>query len=233
MATRNPFDPTFEQLPATLPIFPLSGALLLPGGRLPLNIFEPRYLGMVFDALASHRMIGMIHPVRPGGFAGDGLPEDQGGLPPVHTIGCAGRIVQFAETDDGRVLLSLLGVARFQVRTELPLHAHGWRPVLPDFTRFAADLAWREEKVELDRQRLQAALQAYFRARKLDTDWDAVAKAADNNLVTSLSMLCPFGPAEKQALLEATDSTARARLLIAFLEMGAFGGTPQAPLSRH
>jgi Lon protease-like protein len=233
MATRNPFDPTFAQLPTTLPIFPLSGALLLPGGRLPLNIFEPRYLAMVFDALGSHRMIGMVHPMRPGGFAGDGLPEDLGGPPPVHGIGCAGRIVQFAETDDGRVVLSLLGVARFDIRSELPLHAHGWRPVMPDFARFAGDLAWRGEKVELDRERLQAALQAYFRARQLDTDWDAVAKTADNNLVTSLSMLCPFGPAEKQALLEATDSTVRARLLIAFLEMGAFGGTPQAPVSRH
>jgi Lon protease-like protein len=232
MAGRNPFDPSFEQLPATLPIFPLSGVLLLPGGRLPLNIFEPRYLAMVLEALADDRMIGMVMPQRPGGFAGDGLPE-QSGLPQVQSIGCAGRIVQFAETEDGRILLSLAGIARFEIRTELPLHPNGWRSVSADFERFRNDLEWRSEKTELDRPRLMAALQAFFRARKLDTDWDAVSKAADNNLVTSLSMLCPFGPAEKQALLEAPDSTARARLLTAFLEMGAFGDQPQSTVSRH
>ena len=100
---RNPFEPSLEQLPETLPIFPLSGVLLLPGGKLPLNIFEPRYLAMIFDALAGHRMIGMVQPVQPGGFAGDGLPTDDG-RPKVHKVGCAGRIVSFNETEDGRLL---------------------------------------------------------------------------------------------------------------------------------
>ena len=198
---RNPFEPRFEQLPETLPIFPLSGVLLLPGGKLPLNVFEPRYLAMIFDALAGHRMIGMVQPQQPGGFAGDGLPTDDG-RPKVHKVGCAGRIVSFNETEDGRLLLALSGVCRFDILREL------------------------------DRERLMAALAAFFRGRNLSTDWDAVKQAADANLVTSLSMVLPFGPAEKQALLEAADSTARAKLLIAFLEMNAFGQSSQTPPSR-
>ncbi|HEX9556354.1 MAG TPA: LON peptidase substrate-binding domain-containing protein, partial [Reyranella sp.] len=111
MAGRNPFEPGFEQLPETLPIFPLSGVLLLPGGKLPLNVFEPRYLAMVFDALAGPRLIGMVQPVQPGGYAGDGLPTADG-KPQVHRIGCAGRITSFNETEDGRLLLALSGVCR-------------------------------------------------------------------------------------------------------------------------
>ena len=232
MATRNHFDPAFDQLPSLLPIFPLSGVLLLPGGRLPLNIFEPRYLAMVLGALGHHRMIGMVQPQKPGGFAGDGLPAD-GGLPPVNSIGCVGRIVQFSEVEDGRLLLSLAGVVRFEIQEERPLHADGWRSVVPSYERFRSDLEWRDEKVDIDRTRLLAALQAFFRSRKLDTDWDALSKAADHNLVTSLCMVCPFGPAEKQALLEADDSSARARLLIAFLEMGGFSEQRSGPPARH
>ena len=115
---RNPFEPSFEQLPETLPIFPLSGVLLLPGGKLPLNVFEPRYLARVFEALAGHRMIGMVQPLQPGGYAGDGMPTDDG-RPPVHRIGCAGRIVSFNETEDGRLLLALSGVSRFEIVREL------------------------------------------------------------------------------------------------------------------
>lgn len=229
--SRNPFEPPFEQLPETLPIFPLAGVLLLPGGRLPLNIFEPRYLAMTFDALAGHRMIGLVQPLRPGGFAGDGRPEPAG-APPVHGVGCAGRIVQFAETDDGRLMVTLAGVCRFEAGEELAPHA-GYRRVIPRFGRFRADLDHDSEAVEIDRPRLTAALQAFFRAKNLSADWDVVAKASDTNLVTSLSMVCPFGPAEKQALLEAEDSTARGKLLVAFLEMGAFGDKPDGPPSRH
>jgi Lon protease-like protein len=229
---RSPFEPTFEQLPETLPIFPLSGVLLLPGGRLPLNIFEPRYLAMVFDALAGPRLIGMVQPMQPGGFAGDGLPTSDG-RPPVHRVGCAGRIASFSETDDGRLLLALSGVCRFEIVRELePAHG-GYRRVSSVFSAFRADLeAPHEERVELDRERLMAALAAFFRGRNLSTDWEAVKKAADTNLVTSLSMVLPFGPAEKQALLEAVDSVARAKLLIAFLEMNAFAPDPQTPPSR-
>ncbi len=231
MSERNPFDPSFERLPDTLPIFPLSGVLLLPGGRLPLNIFEPRYLAMIFDSLAGHRMIGMVQPVQPGGYAGDGLPADDG-RPRVHPIGCAGRIVSFSETDDGRLLLALAGICRFRVGSELDLAQGGYRRVAAQFSSYRADMDHADEAVTLDRERLMAALAAFFRGRNLSTDWDAVKKAADGNLVTSLSMMLPFGPAEKQALLEAKDSSARAKLLIAFLEMTAFGPSSDTPPQR-
>ena len=231
MARRNPFEPTFEQLPETLPIFPLSGVLLLPGGKLPLNIFEPRYLAMVFDALAGSRLIGMVQPMQPGGFAGDGRPTPDG-RPPVHRIGCAGRIVSFSETEDGRLLLALSGVCRFEIVRELELAHGGYRRVSSVFSGFRGDIESGGEIVELDRERLMAALAAFFRGRNLSTDWEAVKQAADANLVSSLSMVLPFGPAEKQALLEAADSTARAKLLIAFLEMNAFGSGSETPPKR-
>jgi Lon protease-like protein len=224
----NPFDPVFKQLPDTLPIFPLSGVLLLPGGKLPLNVFEPRYLAMIFDALAGHRMIGMVRPVQPGGYAGDGLPTDDG-KPKVHKVGCAGRIVSFNETEDGRLLLALSGVCRFEVGRELELAQGGYRRVSAIFSPYRADLDHGDEAVELDRERLMAALAAFFRGKNLSTDWDAVKQAADGNLVTSLSMVLPFGPVEKEALLEAADTTARAKLLVAFLEMAAFGQPPDTP----
>ena len=228
---RNPFEPGFEQLPDTLPIFPLSGVLLLPGGKLSLNVFEPRYLAMVFDALAGHRMIGMVQPLQPGGFAGDGLPTDDGS-PKVHRIGCAGRITSFNETEDGRLLLALSGVCRFEIVRELDLAHGGYRRVSSVFSPYRADLDDTDPMpVELDRERLMAALAAFFRSRKLSTDWDAVKQAADANLVTSLSMVLPFGPTEKQALLEATDTSARAKLLVGFLEMEAFA-PPSEPTPR-
>ena len=210
---RNPFEPSFEQLPETLPIFPLSGVLLLPGGKLPLNVFEPRYLAMIFDALAGHRMIGMVQPQQPGGFAGDGLPTDDG-RPKVHKVGCAGRIVSFNETEDGRLLLALSGICRFDIVRELePAHG-GYRRVSSVFSPYRADLDHADEPVELDRERLMAALAAFFRSRNLSTDWDAVKQAADANLVTSLSMVLPFGPAEKQALLEAAERSGAAEPLV-------------------
>ena len=231
MSRQNPFDPVFEQLPDTLPIFPLSGVMLLPGGKLPLNVFEPRYLAMIFDSLAGHRLIGMVQPMQPGGFAGDGMPVEDG-KPKVHKVGCAGRIVSFSETEDGRLLLALSGVCRFEIGRELDLAQGGYRRVSSLFAPYRADLDHADELVELDRERLMAALAAFFRSRSLSTDWDAVKQAGDRNLMTSLSMMLPFGPAEKQALLEAADTTARAKLLVAFLEMGAFGQPPDSSPQR-
>ena len=228
MSRQNPFDPSFEQLPETLPIFPLSGVLLLPGGRLPLNIFEPRYLAMIFDALAGHRMIGMVQPMQPGGFAGDGLPSEDG-RPKVHQVGCAGRIVSFNEAEDGRLLLALAGICRFQIVRELDLAQGGYRRVSALFSPYRTDLDHADDVVALDRERLMAGLAAFFRGRNLSTDWEAVKKAGDANLVASLAMVLPFGPAEKQALLEAADTTARAKLLVAFLEMAAFSPTDTPP----
>jgi uncharacterized protein len=225
---RNPFDPSFERLPDTLPIFPLSGVLLLPGGKLPLNIFEPRYLAMIFDSLAGHRMIGMVQPLQPGGYAGDGMPADDG-RPKVHQVGCAGRVVSFNETEDGRLLLALSGVCRFQISRELDIAQGGYRRVSALFSPYRADLDHADEMVTVDRERLMAGLAAFFRGKNLSTDWDAVKNADDLNLVNSLSMVLPFGPAEKQALLEASDTSARAKLLIAFLEMAAFGPQSETP----
>ena len=231
MSRQNPFDPVFEQLPDTLPIFPLSGVMLLPGGKLPLNVFEPRYLAMIFDSLAGHRLIGMVQPMQPGGFAGDGMPVEDG-KPKVHRVGCAGRIVSFNETEDGRLLLALSGVCRFEIGRELDLAQGGYSRVSSLFAPYRADLDHADELVELDRERLMAALAAFFRHRNLSTDWEAVKQAADRNLITSLSMVLPFGPVEKQALLEAADTTARAKLLTAFLEMGAFGQPPESTPQR-
>jgi Lon protease-like protein len=225
---RNPFDPSFERLPDTLPIFPLSGVLLLPGGKLPLNVFEPRYLAMIFDSLAGHRMIGMVQPVQPGGYAGDGMASDDGS-PKVHQVGCAGRIVSFNETEDGRLLLALSGVSRFQITRELDVAQGGYRRVSALFSPYRADLDYIDELVALDRERLIAGLAAFFRGKNLSTDWDAVKNADDLNLVNSLSMALPFGPAEKQALLEAPDTSARAKLLVAFLEMTAFATPSDTP----
>ncbi|CAN5708680.1 LON peptidase substrate-binding domain-containing protein [soil metagenome] len=231
MSASNPFDPGFEQLPDTLPIFPLSGVLLLPGGKLPLNVFEPRYLSMIFDSLAGHRMIGMVQPMQPGGYAGDGLPVDDG-RPKLHKVGCAGRIVSFNETEDGRLLLALSGVCRFEIGRELDLAQGGYRRVSSLFAPYRADLDHADELVALERERLMAALATFFRSRNLSTDWEAVKQAGDRNLVTSLSMMLPFGPLEKEALLEAADTTARAKLLVGFLEMGAFGPPPDSSPQR-
>jgi hypothetical protein len=228
VSNRNPFDPSFEQLPETLPLFPLSGVLLLPGGKLPLNIFEPRYLAMIFDSLAGHRMIGMVQPMQPGGFAGDGLPSEDG-RPKVHHVGCAGRVVSFNETEDGRLLLALSGVSRFQITRELDPAQGGYRRVSVLFSPYRADLDYADEMVALDRERLMAGLAAFFKGKNLSTDWDAVKKADDLNLINSLSMVLPFGPVEKQALLEAADTSARAKLLIGFLEMAALTPSSDTP----
>jgi len=198
------------QLPEILPIFPLPGVLLLPRGRLPLNIFEPRYLAMTEDAIAGRRLIGMIQPSDP---AADNRH------PLVYPTGCAGRITSFAETDDGRYLITLTGVSRFRIREELPL-MRSYRRVVPDWSEFASDLE-REPAAELDRERLVAALQAYFAQRQLKADLDAIRKASVGEIVTSLSMMCPFEPSEKQALLDAPNLAERTQLLLAIIEMAA------------
>jgi len=196
-----------DELPAVLPIFPLTGVLLLPRGRLPLNIFERRYLAMFDDALASQRMIGMIQPSQP-------LPGEPS--PPVFTVGCAGRITSFNESGDGRYLVTLDGIARFRVSEELPLH-RGYRRVVPDWTPFAVDLG--EEDCDVDRGRLIGLLQAYFRQQGLSANWDAIGNAPDERLLTSLAMICPFEPGEKQALLEARCLSDRGRLMMTLLEI--------------
>jgi Lon protease-like protein len=195
-------------LPAILPIFPLTGVLLLPRGRLPFHIFEPRYLAMTRDALAGQRLIGMVQPSDP-------MVTDAN--PPVYPIGCAGRITSFAETDDGRFLITLTGISRFRISEELPL-LEGYRRVVPEWADFARDLE-SEEETGFDRERLTRGLRTFFQQHQISADWDAITSVPVDRLVTSIAMMCPFEPSEKQALLEASDLDDRARLLMAIVEM--------------
>jgi Lon protease-like protein len=209
------FRPGFEELPRVVPIFPLPGVLLLPGGRLPLNIFEPRYLAMVRDALAGERAIGMIQP--------RGQAADIGAAK-VYETGCLGRITAFSETDDGRYLITLTGLIRFIVARELPL-MEGYRRVAADYDRFRGDLEGGAEDGPdgetgaIDRARLLETLGTYFEAQGIESDWEAIEEAGDAALVTWLAMLCPFAAPEKQALLEVMSLPERASTMTAIMEM--------------
>ena len=200
-----------EDLPATFPVFPLTGALLLPRGRLPLNIFEPRYLALVEDALAAGRMFGMIQP--------DCRAAPLAAGPALYRVGCLGRLSSFSETEDGRYLVTLTGVIRFALAEELGPR-RGYRLARADFSRFAADLD-AAPLAGFDRPALLAALRAYFAHCAIEANWDAIAAMADDALVTTLCMACPFDPAEKQALLESDTQADRAAALLALLHIDA------------
>jgi Lon protease-like protein len=204
------FRPRLADLPEEFAVFPLTGAVLLPGGRLPLNIFEPRYLAMVEDALANGRMFGMIQPDRahPSGPTG----------PALYRVGCLGRLTSFSETDDGRFLITLTGMIRFMVGEELPM-TRGYRRVRGRFDGFAADLEPQAGETAFDRKGLIAALRTYFMRREIDPNWDAINAMKDETLVTTLGMVCPFDPAEKQALLESASAADRAATLFTLLEI--------------
>ncbi len=200
--------PVLADLPAEFPVFPLSGALLLPHGRLPLNIFEPRYLAMTEDALAQGRMLAMIQPDRahPAGPNGS----------TTYRIGCLGRLTSFSETDDGRYLITLTGVIRFTVAEELEMR-RGYRRVRGSFAGFEADLTPAEAVAGFDRELLLSALRAYFTRRAFDANWDAIRGMADATLVNTLAMVCPFDPVEKQALLESASLADRTATLLTLL----------------
>lgn len=202
-------------LPEILPIFPLSGAILLPRARLPLNIFEPRYLAMIEDVLANGRMIGMIQPNIPASV----VEGQEGALPPVFNVGCAGRVTSFNETEDGRFLIGLTGVCRFTIKQELPFEKP-YRRVIADWQKFTGDIDEPHDN-EIDRKRLSAVLQHYFKLQGIAADWNAVQNTPNDLLVSSLVMICPLAPNEKQALLEAPDLHTRADMLIALLEMAS------------
>lgn len=206
-------------LPQVIPVFPLPGAILLPRGQLPLNIFEPRYLNMIDDAMAGDRIIGMIQP--------QGGPQRPPGLSP---IGCAGRITSYAETSDGRYLITLTGCARFRLGAEIPTQTP-YRQIRADFAPFEADLsALPVDDVGLDRDGLLDALRAYLETRGLDIDWDTAETAPPEALINSLSMALPFDPPEKQALLEAASLTDRSAVLTALLTIdAATDGDGEAP----
>jgi hypothetical protein len=216
-------EPDDLTLPGVLPIFPLTGVLLLPRGQLPLNIFEPRYLAMTRDAMAGDRLIGMVQPSDPP------IREMN---PSVYQTGCAGRISTFSETEDGRILITLTGVSRFRIKEELPLFS-GYRRVVADWQDFAADRDAGE--AGFDRSRLTEGLRHFFIQRQVEANWEAIDKAPGETLVTSIGMMCPFAPNEKQALLEAPTLDERAQLLSALIEMTATAPMPdpQGGITRH
>jgi uncharacterized protein len=199
-----------DDLPPSIPVFPLPGALLLPRGDMPLNIFEPRYVAMVDDALRGARIIGMIQP--------EGEPVASQRTPRLMGVGCAGRITQFAETGDGRYLVTLTGVARFRVIDELPATTP-YRQCKVDFGAFSIDFQPKAGEDQVDRDGVIRTLKAFLEANDLKIDWKGIHEASNEALVNALSMMSPFASREKQALLEAPDLKTRAEILIAITEM--------------
>lgn len=208
-------------LPKTLSVFPLPGALLLPRSRLPLHIFEPRYLQMLEDALKTpERLIGMVQPNSvPGREDGTGL----------YTIGCAGRVTQFSETEDGRYLITLTGVSRYRVQREVSGFTP-YRRCEVSWDGFDRDLGETEEDPGFNRATFMALLERFFLSQKLSTDWDTLKEAEDELLINSLSMLLDFDPEDKQALLEAPSLTTRRETLVTLIEFALRGGASEETL---
>jgi Lon protease-like protein len=206
------FHPDFTELPAEIAVFPLPGALLLPHGRLPLNIFEPRYLAMTFDSLANGRMFGMVQPE-------PGQPRGPNG-PTIYRTGCLGRLSSFSETEDGRLLITLTGVTRFRVAEELEMR-RGYRRVRADYAGFEADLDLADKPVGVEHAALLGALRPFFAARGIEANWEAIEQTSAEMLVLTLAMVCPFEVREKQALLVAATPEERAEMLVALLRIGA------------
>ena len=203
-------------LPDTIPVFPLSGALLLPRTRLPLNLFEPRYLQMLDDVLKTdHRLIGMVQSY-------DG-PD---GVNKLHSIGCAGRITAFSETDDGRYMITLAGASRFRLIGEVDGFVP-YRRARVNWQGFERDLGGVESDDTFDRQKFIDALGRFFDDQGLQTDWESLREAEDELLINSLSMLCPFEPEDKQALLEAPSLTTRRETLTTLIEYSIRGGSSE------
>jgi len=199
-----------SDLPQVIPVFPLDGVLLLPGGQLPLNIFEPRYLNMFDDVMAGERLIGMVQT----------RASDDPSRPPLAAVGCVGRVTSFAETGDGRYIVTLTGVCRFETGEELPV-ATPYRQVRARYAAYEADLQEGAASPEFERAPFLSALRRYLDHRGLDLDWESAESAPPDALVNSLSMALPFDAAEKQVLLEALTLADRRDTLIALLEIDA------------
>ena len=206
-------------LPEVIPVFPLPGALLLPRARLPLNIFEPRYLAMLDDVLRSdHRLIGMVQPY-----------QDPGPLPKLHRVGCAGRVTNLSETEDGRYLIALTGISRFRIGGELDGFTP-YRRTKAEWSDFAADLGPVEngrsgkDGARFCRKDFLAVLRRYFQTVSLASDWESLSEAEPELLVNSLAMMCPFSVEEKQALLEAPRLSDRAETLMALMQFAIASG---------
>jgi Lon protease-like protein len=209
MRTGNRRYNTPSDLPEVIPVFPLSAALLLPRADLPLNIFEPRYLAMIDRALCGDRVIGMVQPDEDAAAGANG--------PALLRVGCAGRITTFAETGDGRYLITLSGIARFRIIEEVATGL-AYRACRVSAADFASDFA-DDGDAPVDRPAVLRTFRAYLKAHNLDTDWESVGQASNETLINTLAMIAPFGAAEKQALLEAPDLRARAETLVAITEL--------------
>ncbi|WP_230530539.1 LON peptidase substrate-binding domain-containing protein [Microvirga roseola] len=199
-----------EDCPSVIPVFPLPGALLLPRGQMPLNIFEPRYLALVDDALKGERIIGMVQP--------DAESNATSTTPKLYHVGCAGRITQLAETGDGRYLITLVGVSRFRIEEELP-QTTLYRRCRVNFEPFTVDFTARAGEQEVNRAGVVKALRDFVDAAHVKVDWRGIEEAPNEALVNALCMMSPFGVREKQALLEAPDLKTRAEVLIALTEI--------------
>lgn len=213
-----------SDLPKRIPVFPLRGALLLPRATLPLNIFEPRYLAMIDEVIAGHRVLGMIQPV------GNSGPESPDGTDcNVRSVGCAGRLTAFQELEDGRVLITLAGITRFNIVSEESSPAP-YRSFQVSYENFAEDLVPGSGENEVDRDVLHRVLKTYLDTNRLTADWRAIGNAPTELLVNALCVISPFGAEEKQALLEAPSLKARADVLVALTEMELAGGSDDGPL---
>ena len=206
-------------LPDTLRVFPLRGVILLPRSTLPLNVFEPRYLALVNDVLAGDRLIGIVQP----DSDDEGSESPQGKETGLRQTGGVGRLTAFQETDDGRCLITLSGICRFAIKAEEHTDAP-YRMCSVDWQRFAGDLEQGRGEDAVDRGRLVSVLKRYLDANKLSADWDGINNSSNELLVNTLSMISPYGPEEKQALLEASDLKTRAEVLVALAEMELASG---------
>ena len=215
------FHPRVEDLPVEFPVFPLPGAMLLPRGKLPLRIFEPRYVAMTEDSLGHGRMFGMIQP--------DPTTAETGNGPALFHIGCLGRLSSFSESDEGHYLITLTGLIRFGIAAEIDMR-RGYRRVRGDFAPYLADLDLEARPIGVSRETLLAALRGYFTHPGFEANWDAIKRLSDDMLVVTLAMVCPFEPAEKQALLEAPTDAEQAAALLTLLQMGAL--SPDTPGGR-
>jgi uncharacterized protein len=214
MGINHPFR-HWQELPETLPLFPIERALLLPRGELPVNVFEPRYMAMVDMAMASNRIIGMIQPRS---SEQDVRPTESAAASDLRQVGCAGRITQMAETGDGRYLITLSGIARFRLVDEIEASTP-WRQGRVNFSAFADDLVPRKGEDAVNRPSVIDVLKRFAEANNITMDWDSVHQAPNEALVNALAMMSPFGSDEKQALLEAADLQERAEVLVAITEM--------------
>ncbi|MEX0838697.1 MAG: LON peptidase substrate-binding domain-containing protein [Parvibaculum sp.] len=205
---------TTADLPGTIPVFPLAGAILLPRGQLPLNIFETRYLKMIDDAVRGERIVGMVQP---DGDEAIIASQIEGRRPPLCATGCAGRITSFAETDDGRMIITLTGICRFRLATELRTLTP-YRQFEVEWEEFAHDLIPGHGQDEVARERLLEVLKEYLDTHGLQADWRAIKLSSNETLVNSLCTISPYGPREKQALLEARTLEDRNQMLIALTE---------------